>query len=70
MHDEVSGLRQPSDELHQPFPPHRLAQHRPPGRVHPMVNGKIQSFNCYPSGTLIFAQLGVLSNIEAAIARK
>src|ERR1700739_39113 len=33
-----------------------------------LVNGKIQSFNCYPSGTVIFAQLGVLSNIEAAIA--
>jgi hypothetical protein len=29
---------------------------------------KIQSFNCYPSGTVIFAQLGVLSNIEAAVA--
>jgi ketosteroid isomerase-like protein len=34
-----------------------------------LVNGKIQSFNCYPSGTVIFAQLGVLSNIEAAVAR-
>ena len=33
-----------------------------------LVNGKIQSFNCYPSGTAIFAQLGVLSNLEAAIA--
>ena len=32
-----------------------------------LVNGKIQSFDCYPSGTVIFAQLGVLSNIEAAI---
>ncbi len=32
-----------------------------------IVNGKIQSFNCYPSGTVIFAQLGVLSNIEGAI---
>jgi ketosteroid isomerase-like protein len=35
-----------------------------------IVNGKIQSFNCYPSGTVIFAQLGVLSNIEAAAARR
>jgi ketosteroid isomerase-like protein len=35
-----------------------------------LVNGKIQSFNCYPSGTVIFAQLGVLSNIEAAVAHK
>jgi ketosteroid isomerase-like protein len=34
-----------------------------------LVNGKIQSFDCYPSGTVTFAQLGVLSNIEAAIAR-
>jgi ketosteroid isomerase-like protein len=34
-----------------------------------LVDGKIQSFHCYPSGTVIFAQLGVLSNIEAAIAR-
>jgi ketosteroid isomerase-like protein len=33
-----------------------------------LVDGKIQSFNCYPSGTVIFAQLGVLSNIEAAVA--
>jgi hypothetical protein len=35
-----------------------------------LVNGKIQSFDCYPSGTVIFAQLGVLSNIEAAIANR
>jgi hypothetical protein len=28
----------------------------------------IQSFDGYPSGTVIFAQLGVLANIEAAIA--
>jgi ketosteroid isomerase-like protein len=35
-----------------------------------LANGKIQSFDCYPSGTVTFAQLGVLSNIEAAIARK
>ena len=34
-----------------------------------LVNGKIQSFDCYPSGTVMFAQLGVLSNIEAALAR-
>jgi predicted ester cyclase len=34
-----------------------------------LIDGKIQSFNCYPSGTVIFAQLGVLANIEAAIAR-
>ncbi|HEX4418561.1 MAG TPA: nuclear transport factor 2 family protein [Kofleriaceae bacterium] len=32
-----------------------------------LVNGKIQSFNCYVSGTVLLAQLGVLSNIEAAV---
>jgi ketosteroid isomerase-like protein len=32
-----------------------------------LVGGKIQSFNCYPSGTVIFAQLGVLANIQAAL---
>jgi hypothetical protein len=25
-----------------------------------LKNGKIQSFNCYPSGTVILVQLGVL----------
>ena len=25
-----------------------------------LENGKIQSFNCYPSGTVVLAQLGVL----------
>jgi ketosteroid isomerase-like protein len=34
-----------------------------------LVNDKIQSFNCYPAGTVMFAQLGVLSNIEVHIAR-
>jgi ketosteroid isomerase-like protein len=33
-----------------------------------LVNGKIQSFNCYPSGTVILAQLGVLSNLGAALS--
>jgi ketosteroid isomerase-like protein len=34
-----------------------------------LVNGKIQSFNCYPSGTVIFSQLGILENIKGAIDR-
>jgi ketosteroid isomerase-like protein len=35
-----------------------------------LVNGKIQSFHCYPSGTVALAQLGVLDNLEAAVSRK
>ena len=32
-----------------------------------LKDGKIQSFNCYPSGTVIMAQLGVLQNLEAVL---
>lgn len=32
-----------------------------------MANGKIQLFNCYVEGSIILAQLGVLSNLEAAL---
>jgi hypothetical protein len=30
-------------------------------------DGKVQSFNCYPSVTVILAQLGVLANIQASL---
>ncbi|MFE9355122.1 nuclear transport factor 2 family protein [Streptomyces olivaceoviridis] len=30
-------------------------------------NGKIASFNCHPSGTVLFGQLGVLTNLEAVL---
>jgi len=32
-----------------------------------LENGKIQLFNCYPSGTVILGQLGVLGNLEAVL---
>jgi ketosteroid isomerase-like protein len=32
-----------------------------------LKNGKIQLFDCYPSGTVILGQLGVLGNLEAAL---
>jgi ketosteroid isomerase-like protein len=38
--------------------------------VFQMKNGKIQSFNCYPSGTVVLTQLGVLANLEKAFAQK
>jgi hypothetical protein len=31
-------------------------------------DGKIKRFDCYPEGSVIFAQLGVLTNLEAALA--
>src|SRR5580658_5325141 len=33
-------------------------------------NDKVKSFHCYPMGTIIFEQLGVLENLSAAIEKK
>jgi ketosteroid isomerase-like protein len=38
--------------------------------VFQLKDGKIQSFNCYPSGTVVLTQLGVLENLEKAFAQK
>jgi len=35
-----------------------------------LKDGKIQSFNCYPSGTVMLAQLGLLPNLEAAVTQQ
>jgi ketosteroid isomerase-like protein len=32
-----------------------------------LVDGKIKRFDCYPSGTIVLTQLGVLSNLEAIL---
>jgi ketosteroid isomerase-like protein len=34
--------------------------------VFELTDGKIKRFNCYPSGTVILTQLGVLDNLSAA----
>jgi ketosteroid isomerase-like protein len=34
-----------------------------------LKDGKIQSFDCYPSGTVILNQLGVLQNLGAVLTR-
>ena len=33
--------------------------------VFQLINGKIKSFNCYPSGTVVLSQLGVLQKLGA-----
>ncbi|GAB3002061.1 nuclear transport factor 2 family protein [Amycolatopsis acidiphila] len=35
--------------------------------VFELVGGKIKRFDCYPSGTVLFTQLGVIANISAAL---
>jgi ketosteroid isomerase-like protein len=37
--------------------------------VFEVEDGKIERFDCYPAGTIISGQLGVLADIESAIAR-
>jgi len=37
--------------------------------VFELVDGKIKRFDCYPEGSIIFAQLGVLTNLQAALRR-
>jgi ketosteroid isomerase-like protein len=35
--------------------------------VFELVDGKIKRFDCYPSGTIVLTQLGVLENLSAAL---
>ena len=35
--------------------------------VFELQDGKIKRFDCYPEGSVIFAQLGVLTNLETAL---
>jgi ketosteroid isomerase-like protein len=35
--------------------------------VFELENGKIKRFDCYPEGSVILAQLGVLNNLDAAL---
>jgi steroid delta-isomerase-like uncharacterized protein len=37
--------------------------------VFQLTNGKIKSFNCYPSGTVVLSQLGILQKLEGVLAR-
>jgi hypothetical protein len=32
-----------------------------------LTNGKIESFHCYPSGTVALTQLGILQKLEAVL---
>jgi ketosteroid isomerase-like protein len=43
--------------------------HAPCCDVWRLKDGKIQSFNCYNPATVILAQLGVLTNLEASFER-
>jgi hypothetical protein len=35
--------------------------------VFKLADGKLRRFDCYPSGTVILGQLGVLGNLDAVL---
>ena len=51
------------------IPPTGKMMNAPCCDVFQLTNGKITSFNCYPSGTVVLTQLGVLQKLEAVLAR-
>lgn len=44
--------------------------HAPCCDVFHVENGKVKSFHCYTAATIIFAQLGVLGNLAAALQQQ
>jgi ketosteroid isomerase-like protein len=42
--------------------------HAPCCDVFHIENGKVKSFHCYTAATILMAQLGILGNLQAAIA--
>ena len=51
------------------IPPTGKKMNAPCCDVFQLTNGKIKSFNCYPSGTVVLSQLGVLQKLEAVLGR-
>jgi ketosteroid isomerase-like protein len=49
------------------LPPTGKEMHAPCCDVFHFKDGKIQTFNCYAAGTIMFMQLGVLANLGAAL---
>ena len=51
------------------IPPTGKRMNAPCCDVFRLKDGKIQSFNCYPSGTVLLTQLGVLQKLGAVLAK-
>ena len=50
------------------IPPTGKPMNAPCCDVFRLVDGKIKTFNCYWSAAMVLAQLGVLGNLEGAVA--
>ena len=60
----------PTSPLHLPFgtlPPTGKRMDAPCCDVFELSGGKIKRFDCYPEGSVILTQLGVIGNLGAAL---
>jgi hypothetical protein len=60
-----TALPTPAGELK----PSGIKSETPCADVFKLKDGKVEVFNCYPEVISTLAQLGVLTNLEAAVAR-
>ncbi len=51
------------------IPPTGKRMNAPCCDVFSLKNGKIQSSNCYPSGTVVLTQLGILQKLESVLGK-
>jgi ketosteroid isomerase-like protein len=51
------------------IPPTGKRMNAPCADVFRIKDGRIQSFNCYPSGTVVLTQLGILQKLEAVLGK-
>jgi ketosteroid isomerase-like protein len=51
------------------IPPTGHKMNAPCCDVFQLINGKIKSFNCYPSGTVVLTQLGILQKLGPILGR-
>lgn len=49
------------------LPPTGNKMDAPCADIFELANGKIKRFDCYPEGSIILTQLGVIGNLEAAL---
>jgi len=50
------------------LPPTGKTMNAPCADIFELEDGKIKKFDCYPEGSVILTQLGVISNLQAALA--
>jgi acetyl esterase/lipase/ketosteroid isomerase-like protein len=62
---QTGPLETPSGTI----PPTGKRMDAPCADIWELENGKIKKFDCYPEGSVILTQLGVIENLEAAIRR-